>query len=39
MYTVKFYEKINGESAVWKFLKALRTKAALSKDAAYNISK
>ncbi len=33
MYTIEFYEKANGESALWNFLEELREKSATSKDA------
>lgn len=33
MYTVEFYEKINGESDIWDFLEELRKKSAANKDA------
>ena len=33
MYTIEFYEDINGESELWNFLEDLRIKSATSKDA------
>lgn len=33
MYKIEFYEKENGESEIWEFLEALRTKASTNKDA------
>ena len=33
MYEIEFYEKENGESAVWDFLEELREKSDKSKDA------
>ena len=34
MYTIEFYEDINGESELWNFLEDLRIKSATSKDAS-----
>ena len=33
MYTVEFYETVNGDSDVWDFLEELRVKSSTSKDA------
>ena len=33
MYTVEFYEDVNGVSELWDFLEELRVKSATSKDA------
>ena len=33
MYTVEFYETLDGECQVWDFLEGLRIKAATNKDA------
>lgn len=33
MYTIQFYEDLNGKSELWDFLEELRMKASTSKDA------
>ena len=33
MYTIQFYEDLNGRSELWDFLEELRMKASTSKDA------
>ena len=33
MYTIEFYEKENGDCAVWEFLETLRVKSGTNKDA------
>ena len=33
MYTIEFYEKANGDCAVWEFLETLRVKSGTNKDA------